>query len=356
MQKHWLKKLFIGLGLAAFLVLGFFMVAFLGNPVSKFLAGQTAKKHLAETYADTDYEVDRVFYNFKDGDYHAQIVSPSSQDTHFNLQMTWTGALRRDNYEDQVASGWNTAMRLDDAYRKLVDTVLDDPAFPFESDIDFGSFEFCPRAYLDDPDVPPYALVQEDLILDHEYDIYELGRKAGKVTLYVCDDEISIDRAAQVLLEVRDAFDRAGVPFYAIDFVLMAPKAEDGIWSDEQIGVQDFLYSDIYEEGLVDRLGQAYADLQAYYESQDKLAWDARPMVWLDGQLYYYVGDKTRSMEEEQVFDGKIESQVASSEIPSKEKQSNFGMGYPFIVSDDGVELEVYLEGDQWMVFTTEIK
>ena len=41
--------------------------AFVGNPVSKMLATNTAKAHLAETYADTDYEIERVSYSFKDG-------------------------------------------------------------------------------------------------------------------------------------------------------------------------------------------------------------------------------------------------------------------------------------------------
>ena len=33
--------------------------------------------------------------------------------------------------------------------------------------------------------------------------------------------------------------------------------------------VRGFLYSDIYKEGLVDRLGKAARDLDAYYKEQD---------------------------------------------------------------------------------------
>ena len=42
-----------------------------GNPISKAVATNTAEKHLEETYADKDFEIERVFYSFKDGYYHA---------------------------------------------------------------------------------------------------------------------------------------------------------------------------------------------------------------------------------------------------------------------------------------------
>ena len=41
--------------------------------------------------------------------------------------------------------------------------------------------------------------------------------------------------------------------------------------SDKQIRVRDFYYSDIYEEGLVERVKKANDEAIEYYEEQNKL-------------------------------------------------------------------------------------
>ena len=66
--------------------LGYFANALLGNPISKMLATNTAKKHLTKNYSNTDYYIERVAYNFKDGNYHVFIKSPTSIDTELNFQ------------------------------------------------------------------------------------------------------------------------------------------------------------------------------------------------------------------------------------------------------------------------------
>ena len=47
---------------------------------------------LAATYSDTDYYIDCISYNFKDGNYHAFIKSPTSIDTEFTLSITMSGS------------------------------------------------------------------------------------------------------------------------------------------------------------------------------------------------------------------------------------------------------------------------
>ncbi|MEF2901451.1 MAG: hypothetical protein U0N84_08375 [Terrisporobacter sp.] len=37
------------------------------------------------------------------------------------------------------------------------------------------------------------------------------------------------------------------------------------------INIQEFLYSDIYENGLEDRIKENYKKLKKYYEEQDKI-------------------------------------------------------------------------------------
>lgn len=99
--------------------------AFLGNPISKHIATNTAEKHLEEKYSDRDFEIEKVIYNLKDGNYHAFIKSPSSIDSHFTVLIDMWGNLKIDNYEDSVLTGWNTANRLGNEYREKVDEILD---------------------------------------------------------------------------------------------------------------------------------------------------------------------------------------------------------------------------------------
>ena len=210
--------------------LAWFSNALNGNPISKMLAQSTAERYLAEHYGDTDYYIDRVSYNFKDGNYHAFVRSPSSVDTTFTLSLTMLGSLQGDTY-DHVLSGWNTALRLDGEYRALADRVLEDPAFPYQCHIGYGCLEIYPTELLNSTkaasEVPDYALNQDELILDHIYDIPALGRQAGHLILYLEAEQVSFESAANIMLDLKARFDEAGVPFAAMDLTVQPPRAED---------------------------------------------------------------------------------------------------------------------------------
>ena len=177
--------------------------AFVGNPISKHIATNTAEKHLEEKYTDRDFEIEKVVYNFKDGYYHAFIKSPSSIDSHFTLLIDMWGILGIDNYEDSVLTGWNTANRLGNEYRDKVDAILDSQSFPYVEDIGYGDIEFIPTEYANDSSVPNYAIIIEDLKLDGKYNINELGSKAGKLTIYLDDENVSYERLAEVILDIK---------------------------------------------------------------------------------------------------------------------------------------------------------
>ncbi|MBP3578358.1 MAG: hypothetical protein J6K15_09635, partial [Lachnospiraceae bacterium] len=108
--------------------------------------------------------------------------------------------------------------------------------------------------------------------LDKQYDIRELAKTAGYLVIYVEDDVVTVERAAEVLLELKEVFDRRNVPFYAIDFVLEYPRKEEGGTIKEgRVNVEGFLRSDIYEEGLAERVRMADEELNAYYAEQDRI-------------------------------------------------------------------------------------
>ena len=247
-----------------------FANSLVGNPISKAIAKNTAEKHLEENYADKDFEIERVTFSFKDGYYHAFIYSPSSIDSDFTILVDMWGKLRYDTYENRVLSGGNTADRISRDYRAVVDKVLDSQAFPYNEHIGYSDFDFYPRVHLEEYSVPEYALIIEDLTLDAFYDVNELGAKHGKLTIYIDDDTVSYERLSEILLDIRRIFDDTGVKFYVIDCVLEYPKNEDSSKKQEgRVEVREFLYADIYEEGMVERVKASDEAANAYYAEQD---------------------------------------------------------------------------------------
>lgn len=271
MKKKHLKILALVVAFAIIIGISLFANAFLGNPLSKMLAKSTAQNYLAATYSDTDYYIDRISYNFKDGNYNAYIKSPTSIDTEFTLSITMFGKLQWNSYED-VITGYNTSRRIDQEYRELTDTLFNNPSFPYTCYIGFGTLEIYP-AYLienaDLADVPSYALNQDELVLDKIYNIQELGKQAGHLVIYVEDDTVTIERASKIMLDIKDQFDAAGIPFAAMDFTLQYPRPEEGQRPEGEISVADFPYDEIYDDGMPDRVIEADKALKAYYEEQD---------------------------------------------------------------------------------------
>lgn len=272
MKKKSVKIILSLLSLFLVAVIAFFANAFFGNPVSKALAKNAAEKYLVEAYPDTDYEIERTGFDFKTTNYNVHIVSPSSIDSEFSLVYDMLGNLLADSYESSVTQRGNTGLRLTFAYREAVDAVLGSGAITYaDPHIGFGDIEFVPLQYKNEPSTPAYALVSDDLELDKEYDIKELGRKAGHLTIYVYDEEVSAERLAEMLLELRDAFDKADLPFYVIDFVLEYPRSEDGTQKEGRVEVMNFLYDDIYEKGLTERVARSNAKAVAYYAEMDAI-------------------------------------------------------------------------------------
>lgn len=271
MKKKVLKIIALIIAVALIVGVCWFANALNGNPISKVLAEKAADAYLEDKFPDTDYYIENLGFSFKFRGYYAHVRSQTSIDTQFTLEIDMLGNVFFDTYED-VLSGAITARRLEQEYRDLTDHVFKNPVFPYESTIQFGTLEIYSQELLDDPmatDIPDYALIQDDLILDNIYDIQELGRQAGHLIVYVDSDKISFELAAKILLDIRTEFDKADIPFRAIDFVLQPPLPEEGPRTGYEIHFTNFRYDDIYAEGLVDRIKVAHDKLEAYYAEQD---------------------------------------------------------------------------------------
>lgn len=271
MKMKILKIAALVLALALIVGVCLFANSLVGNPISKMLATKTAEKYLEENHPGKDYQLDGVTFSFKLTCYYAYFSSPSSPDSSFSLMLGMDGKIIHDYYENNVLTGWNTARRLSDEYRAAVGKVLDNPALPYQLDIGYGDLEFISEDYKGAPEVPDYALVTNDLELDGIYDVNELGAKAGKLTIYIWDDTVTVERLAQIMLDMKKMLDDAGVRFYIMDCVLQYPKPEDGVWRQDRVEVIDFLCSDIYEEGMVERVQAANDAAGNYYDEMDAI-------------------------------------------------------------------------------------
>ena len=117
---------FVGITLILLLIASvcYFANAFLGNPISYFLANNAAKEHIKNSYKGTDYELQRVTYSFKSGDYYAYLSSPTNIDGDFTLTIDYKGKIEYDNYALRVEGHANTEGRLLEEYRELVEEGL----------------------------------------------------------------------------------------------------------------------------------------------------------------------------------------------------------------------------------------
>ena len=271
MKKKILKVLALVVAIALIIGIGVFANSLVGNPVSKYLATKSANEYIEKTYADKDFIIEEVNYDFKTGGYYARVTSPTSIDSHFSLSFDWMGKLELDCYDD-VTSGWNTAMRLEDDYRNAVKAITESKDFSEKYFIAYGEIPCILSDYPIDEEHPEYALQKEELVIDKIYDIKEVASEHGKLVLYAYDEEVTVERLSELLLEVKNKFDNSGVTFKAVDFVLEPPKKEgEPMMSDEQIQIKNFYYSDIYEDGLVERVKEANQKTIEFNIEQEKI-------------------------------------------------------------------------------------
>ena len=256
-------KVIAGLAAGILIVgLSLFANAFLGNPVSYLLAKNCAEQNLTAHYADQGYVLQSLDYNFKDGCYYAFAAVPGSQDRHFEMRVSMTGELRSDSYSADVEGGQNTFLRLDKEYRERTKAVLDSNEMSFHPSSGFGTLK---------TDETPEWWQNGVLKPDEEYDVQALGAQYGIITVGVGEQDITVERAAEILLQAKAAMTQRGVPFHAISLNLHQPWKEDSVspediegmtWENlKTLDIQLFPSDEIYEEGLTDRIS-AVAELQ----------------------------------------------------------------------------------------------
>lgn len=230
-----------------------FLVCFIGNkhlrdnylnPVSTSLIKFSSSIRHKLFYSD--YEIDE-FYDSLNG-YAVRLYIPESSDNYFFLKYNHFGWLIADEYEYRVEKKYNTIERLHHEYVNAVfERLKSDSLYWDKINYSGGLYYYGEFPYID------------ELELDREFELEDLGKfgeKLGEisVTVYTSSkEEVTVERMAEALIHVRETLEKDALRFHSIDFELAPPSNKKG----ERLKVTGFLYQDIYEENLVERLNEA---------------------------------------------------------------------------------------------------
>ena len=84
---------------------------------------------------------------------------------------------------------------------------------------------------------------------------------------------ITNEKAAEILLKTKELMDQSGISFYSVELCLMYPPydVEKSYERPEgELRLKDFLYTDIYEDGIIERIEKCVEDTQNFYNKADK--------------------------------------------------------------------------------------
>ena len=114
--------------------------------------------------------------------------------------------------------------------------------------------------------------------------------------------------------------------------------------SKDTIRKDPFFYNVV--EGSID-----YQYINTLIQEQNRSAelYDLIPMVRIDGRLYLDTGKESDITGRCGVMDGQITSTVEPFEKPTKDDQSNFGVGYEYQFINDN-SIDIYMN-DKWIRF-----
>ncbi len=268
-EKH---RLFFRIAAA---VIAFAMIAFiidyaielLGNPISYFAAKNNVEKYVAENYGSEGYYVQKVGYNFKFKTYYAFVTKPDTLDCYFSVDCDWWGRVAYDNYKSSITEKGNTFVRLMNEYSAFGKKLKEIPHFKYNANALSESGDHFSFSLKNEYNYNDSGLSQDELQIDGVYNIYELGKQFGQLIIYIYTDDLSPENAAEILLTFREYADKCGASFYTADLSLCDKTSSEG-W--KSYNMLDFRYSDIYPEGIVERVKANHERTEEYYRAEDE--------------------------------------------------------------------------------------
>src|SRR5699024_4245209 len=89
-----------------------------------------------------------------------------------------------------------------------------------KNDVDFVYSSIWGRYFSSWDDSDELFLNPEDLQLDKEYDVRDLGAKHGQIEIFAHDEEIEYETVEQIMLQVKEIIDDEDIPFLKMSVTL----------------------------------------------------------------------------------------------------------------------------------------
>lgn len=225
---------------------------FLGNPLSKYHAGNVAEQYLHETYQDKDFYIEGITFDSKTRNYIAQIVSPSSIDSHFSVGVSTRGNVLYDLYSNDVLSKYNTISRIQDEYSDLAVPALKPLNLKYNIPVITATISFSCSNEKTEYNTAVNAIPLNEIQVDGFYNIRGLAKQAGLLDIEVAESNVSTEQVAEILIAIKSTMDQAKIPFHAINLYLTNTTPTPA--NSSAILFEAILYEEINETRLVERI------------------------------------------------------------------------------------------------------
>lgn len=227
--------------LAIFLIAGLliFVNSFVGNPVSKYIATQSATKYIENNYSDLDLQHQTTNYNFKFQEYVVFFQSKTSIDIAFMVSTDSFGKIIGDNYPQEVENNFTTWRRLENELREKGNTLLRDG---LEYDITYASFTFNGK----ETEQERKEKLTKDMPLDIENPPFPIV-----VNINLQHEDLSYENAAKILKEVQNIIQENAIPISEYNLEIQEKNQDDDF---KKLSLYDIPAKMILSENLAQEL------------------------------------------------------------------------------------------------------
>lgn len=220
-----------------------------GSPFDRMKVKKSAREYLEKEYSQLEPQIDSVDFDYKRNVYEVSVISKTSQDSHFELEMGGSGELIKDRYSEQVQSGRNTFYRISDEYENWIRDTFEKVKPPYKMTLQ--------EADLRDERIYPgedHVIKLSGMKVDENYDLFEQGKKAGEIVVVFEQGRPTAEELEKMLIESKKYLDEQGLSFYQMSVGCCEQKDEKS--SDEQAMILEFdiTYDEIGSEGFLAKL------------------------------------------------------------------------------------------------------
>ncbi|MDH7578418.1 MAG: DUF3139 domain-containing protein [Bacillota bacterium] len=152
-------------------LIGFIYNSFNGNPISKYIATKQMENYLTMNYPEEEFKIERVYYNFKLGNYVGKVYSPRNGDIQFTVSPRRNGYIY-DEYIDKYAKDYELSRQFSEQIGKMV--------FPIVKEKVGETSEVSAEIYIKKGKYPSDAIYSKDMEESFSLNIYFKGAKVSE--------------------------------------------------------------------------------------------------------------------------------------------------------------------------------